>query len=137
MTLSGHQGLFRCLVLGSGPLKESGSECSVRSFRHIRRGQFTEIRARPHSSLGTVCSLSFRKIDFICTFTVDSVITSLRAIVLFDAPSVTFRRMASSRRDKFLTTSLGGPSPDLPDASIAGNAKEAAGTRIGWDRVAG
>ena len=57
------------------------------------------------------CSLSFRKIAFICTFTVDSVITSLRAIILFDAPSVSVRKITNSRRDRLLTTSSPGCSP--------------------------
>ena len=42
---------------------------------------------------------------FICTFTVDSVMTSLRAMILLDAPSVSVRRITSSRRDRLLTTS--------------------------------
>src|SRR6476620_9375995 len=45
---------------------------------------------------------------FICTFTVDSVITSLRAMILFDAPSVSVRKITSSRRDRLLATSLPG-----------------------------
>ena len=48
------------------------------------------------------CSLSFRRMAFICTFTVDSVITSLRAMILFDAPSVSVRKITSSRRDRLL-----------------------------------
>ena len=46
-----------------------------------------------------LCSLSFRRMAFICTFTVDSVITSLRAMTLFDAPSVSDRKITNSRRD--------------------------------------
>ena len=57
------------------------------------------------------CSLSFRRIAFICTFTVDLVITILRAIILFDAPSVNVRKITNSRRDRLLTTSSPGCSP--------------------------
>ena len=57
------------------------------------------------------CSLSFRRIAFICTFTVNSVITILRAIILFDAPSVNVRKITNSRRDRLLTTSSPGCSP--------------------------
>jgi hypothetical protein len=35
---------------------------------------------------------------FTCTFTVDSVITNLSAITLFDAPSMSDRRISISRR---------------------------------------
>ena len=76
------------------------------------------------------CSLSFRRIAFICTFTVDSVITSLRAMILFDAPSVSVRKITSSRRDRLLATSLPGiccspaearNSGDRISASLGGN----------------
>jgi hypothetical protein len=43
------------------------------------------------------CSLSFRRMAFICTFTVDSVITSLRAMILFGR----VRKLTSSRRVRF------------------------------------
>jgi len=42
---------------------------------------------------------------FICTFTVDSVSTNLHAITLFDAPSMSARKISISRRDRPLTTS--------------------------------
>ena len=53
---------------------------------------------------------------FICTFTVNSVITSLRAMILFDAPSVSVRKITSSRRDRLLTTSLPGVGCSLASA---------------------
>src|SRR5262245_10614744 len=45
---------------------------------------------------------------FMWTFTLDSVLTSLSAMILFDAPSVSVRKMTNSRRDRPLTTSLPG-----------------------------
>ena len=45
------------------------------------------------------CSRSFRRMAFICTLTVDSVMTRLRAMTLFDAPCISMRRISISRRD--------------------------------------
>ena len=42
---------------------------------------------------------------FTCTFTVDSVITNLSAITLFDAPSMSDRRISISRRVRSLELS--------------------------------
>jgi hypothetical protein len=67
------------------------------------------------------CSLSFRRIAFICTSTVDSVITSLRAMILFDAPPVSVRKITSSRRDRLLATSLPGISCSPTEARNSGD----------------
>ena len=64
-------------------------------------------------------SLSFRRMVFICTFTVNSVITSLSAMTLFDAPSVSVRRITNSRRDSPGTTSPAVPPFEVPGVSSA------------------
>ena len=87
--------------LGLGPQIESPT---VRSVVSLQVAAFSSssprwVRAQIAAWV-RFCSLSFRRMAFICTFTVDSVITSLSAMTLFDAPSVSVRRITNSRRDR-------------------------------------
>ena len=69
--------------------------------RLFQSDSLTLLRAQIAGTLLTILwRRSFRKIAFMCTFTVDSVITRLRAITLLDAPCISMRRISISRRDR-------------------------------------